>query len=181
MKVLAVLGSPRANGVSAAVTKRLLEGARDAGHEVIVYEIDKMKVNGCRGCGYCKSHNSDCCIPDDLKDYWKQLHEAGALVVSAPNYFSQVCGPMLTFMNRHYCLTGKDHASRLEPGKKLIGVFSQGAPAPYEAAENHYRWYLQCLSAGSMQVEEPLICSGAMLAQNGEELLQKAYEMGKSL
>ena len=106
MKVVAVLGSPKANGVSATVTKRLLEGARDAGHEVIVYEIDKMKVNGCRGCGYCKSHNADCCVPDDLKGYWEQLHEAGALVVSAPNYYSQVCGPMLTFMNRQRPISG---------------------------------------------------------------------------
>ena len=181
MKVVAVLGSPRHNGVSAMVVNRLLDGAKEAGHEVIVYEIDKMNVKGCRGCGYCKANNADCCIQDDLAGYWKNPHEAGALVIGAPNYFSQVCGPMITFMNRHYCLTSKEHTARLEAGKKLIGVFSQGMPKPYDAALANYRWYLECLSVRSMQVEEPVVCSAGMTAEEKEALLQKAFEMGKSL
>lgn len=181
MKAIAVLGSPRANGISAKVARRILDGAADSGHEVLVYEIDKMKVHGCRGCGYCKTHDADCCIRDDLEGYWENLHEAGALVVSAPNYFSQVCGPMLTFMNRHYCLTRKDHTSRLHDGMKLVGVFSQGMPKPYEAAEKNYRWYLECLSARSMQAAEPLICSAGMAPDEMQALLDKAYETGKNL
>ena len=181
MKVTAVLGSPRANSVSSAVARRLLQGAADAGHEVIVYEINKMNVKGCQGCGYCKNHNADCCIPDDMKNYWKDLHESGALVVTAPNYFSQVCGPMITFMNRHYCLTGKDHLPRMEPGKKLVGILSEGMPKPYEASEKNFRWFLECLSGRSMTVLEPLFASAGMKPEDLDALMEKAYETGKSL
>ncbi len=181
MKVIAVLGSPRTKGISAKVTNRILDGAVDAGHEVLVYEIDRIKVQGCCGCGYCKRKNSDCCIRDDLKGYWRNLHKAGALIVSAPNYFSQVCGPMLTFMNRHYCLTNKDHTSRLQNDVKLVGVFSQGMPKPYEAAEKNYRWYLECLSAQSMQIIDSLTCSAGMPPEEMQALLDKAYEIGKNL
>ena len=181
MKITAVLGSPRANSVSSAIARRLLQGAEEAGHEVTVYEIRKMNVKGCQGCGYCKNHNSDCCIADDLKGYWKDLHESEVLVIAAPNYFSQVCGPMITFMNRHYCLTGKDRTARLEPGKKLIGILSEGMPTPYEAAEKNFRWFLECLSARSMTVQEPLFASAGMKPEEWEALMEKAYQMGKSL
>ncbi|HHX45295.1 MAG TPA: flavodoxin family protein [Chloroflexi bacterium] len=96
MKVVAMLGSPRAQGVSSTVARRVLDGARAAGHEVVVYELNAMNVRGCQGCRFCKDHDVDCRLDDDLQPYWKDLHECGALVVSAPNYCSQVCGPMIT-------------------------------------------------------------------------------------
>jgi hypothetical protein len=74
----------------------LLRGAKDAGHEVVVYELNELDVKGCQGCRYCKDNDADCILEDGLKPYWKDLHECGALIVSAPNYCSQVCGPSAT-------------------------------------------------------------------------------------
>ena len=47
MKVVAVLGSPRANSNSSALARRVLEGAQAAGHEIVVYEINQMNIRGC--------------------------------------------------------------------------------------------------------------------------------------
>ncbi len=57
MKVVAVLGSPHPDGPSSTLAREVLRGALDAGHEVVVYELNKMNFKGCQGCGYCKAND----------------------------------------------------------------------------------------------------------------------------
>lgn len=125
MKIVAVLGSPKKDSVSSAIAKEVLRGAEEAGHDIVIYNINDMNIKGCQACGYCKKHHVDCILEDDLSQYWKDLHECGALILASPNYCAQVSGPMITFMNRHYCLMMSD-GPRIKPGIKLVGVFSQG-------------------------------------------------------
>ena len=80
MKVLAVLGSPHKNGPTTTITKELLRGAKEAGHEIVEYYVDDMLIKGCKACGYCKEHMVDCIIKDDMIPYWKDFHECGALI-----------------------------------------------------------------------------------------------------
>ena len=126
MKVLAVIGSPHFDGPGARLTMQAVRGAKDAGHEVTVYRVNEMDIRGCQGCNACKNASIDCVLKDDLAPYWKALHEADALIVSAPNYAANVCGPMITYMNRHYCLLDRDWRPRIHPGIRLIGIFTQG-------------------------------------------------------
>ena len=180
MKVIAVLGSPRENGFSSTLAREVLRGAADAGHQVVIYEINKMNVKGCQGCRYCKEHNVDCIVQDDLVPYWKDLHESGALVVSSPNYASQVCGPMITFMNRHYCLLDKDWQVRVHPGIKLVGVFSQGNGNP-ETYLTQYNWYLGDFQNRDMVLVDTLIHTSRQPLTTDNELMRRAYNIGKHL
>lgn len=180
MKVVAVFGSPRENGSSSILVKEVLRGAADAGHEVVTYEINKMNVSGCQGCGYCRKNSTDCRIDDDLKNYWKDLKECGALIVSSPNYYSQVAGPMITFMNRHYCLTDSEGKCRLPEGKKLVGVFSQGNSNP-DAYKDRYDWYLGTFLKRKMTLAGLLIHADENPISKDSDLMKQAYEIGKSL
>ena len=180
MKVVAVLGSPRENGFSSTLAREVLRGAVDAGHQVVTYEVNKMNVRGCQGCRYCKENNADCIVPDDLKPYWKDLHECGALVVSSPNYASQVCGPMITFMNRHYCLLDVDWKVRVHPGIKLVGVFSQGNRSP-DTYRAQYNWYLGDFQNRDMVLVDTLIHMGRQPLPPDGELMRRAYSVGQNL
>ena len=180
MKVVAVLGSPHESGPSSAIARRVLAGAEDAGHETVVYEIHKMTVRGCQGCRYCKEHNVDCIVEDDLKPYWKELHGAGALVVSAPNYASQVCGPMITYMNRHYCLLDAQWKVRIHSGIKLVGVFAQGN-RDADKYVKAYAWYLGDFQNRDMVLADTLIHCGGMSLDEDSELMKRAYEAGRAL
>lgn len=181
MKVIAVLGSPRKDSASSLLAERIMDGAREAGHEVVVYRINEMNVKGCQACRYCKENGVDCILEDDLKPYWKDLHECGALILAAPNYCGQVCGPMITFMNRHYCVMGLNGPT-LEPDKiKLIGVFAQGGPVEGHYADAAYDWYLNDFLARKMVMTEKFIIGrGSDLSEDGE-LMKSAYALGKSL
>lgn len=182
MKVIAVLGSPRRDSRSTALTRRILDGAEAAGHEVVVYDISQMDVQGCQGCRYCKHNGVDCILQDDLLPYWKDLHECGALIVSAPNYCSQVCGPMITYMNRHYCILDGQWQTRLTPGKiKLIGVFAQGGPESADGAYAAYDWYLHDFQARKMVLTDKFIIGGDSDLSPDGKLMQRAYAAGLSL
>ncbi|MDF1513125.1 MAG: flavodoxin family protein [Anaerolineae bacterium] len=180
MKVVAVLGSPREDGFSSTLVREVLRGATDAGHYVTIYQINKMDVKGCQACRYCKENNVDCIVQDDLKRYWKDLHESGALVVSSPNYASQVCGPMITFMNRHYCLLDKDWKVRVHSGIKLVGVFSQGKNNS-EAYLAQYNWYLGDFQNRDMVLVDTLIHTSRQPLTPECELMHRAYNIGRNL
>ncbi|MBR2223148.1 MAG: flavodoxin family protein [Christensenellaceae bacterium] len=183
MKVLAVLGSPHKNGPTTTITKELLRGAKEAGHEIVEYYVDDMLIKGCKACGYCKEHMVDCIIKDDMIPYWKDFHECGALIVSSPNYCAQITGPMLTFMNRHYCMLKmrpEGNIVRVHPGIKLVGIFSQGAQDPNRYIEN-YKWYLSDFENKDMLLQDILVHTSAMSYEPGSEIMLRAYELGKSL
>ena len=180
MKVVAVLGSPRKDSFSSTLAREVLRGAAKAGHEVVIYEINKMNVRGCQGCRTCKEHNVDCILQADLQPYWQDLHQWGALVVSAPNYASQVCGPMITYMNRHYCLLDKHWKVRVHAGIKLVGVFSQGNGNP-ETYAAQYDWYLGDFQNRDMVLVDTLVHTSRHPLTPDCELMRRAYNTGQNL
>lgn len=180
MKVVAVFGSPHPDGPSARIARAVLEGARAAGHEIVEYHLNDMHVRGCQACGCCKRDQVDCILQDDLRPYWQDLHECGALVLAAPNYCSQICGPMITFMNRHYCLITAAGV-RLHPGVRLVGVFSQGARERYDAAEQAYDWFLRDFCNRDMVLHAKLVHTGADPLDADSPLLRQARQAGLTL
>lgn len=180
MKVVAVFGSPHPDGPSARIVRAVLEGAKAAGHEIVEYHLNDMLVRGCQACGACKRDQVDCILQDDLHPYWQDLHECGALVLAAPNYCSQVCGPMITFMNRHYCLITATGV-RLHAGIRLVGVFSQGAAERYDAAEQAYDWFLRDFRNRDMILHAKLVHTGADPLDAASPLLQQARHAGLTL
>ncbi len=183
MKVVAVLGSPRSTGASSSIAREILRGAESVGHETVIYDLNQMNVKGCQACRYCKEHWTDCILKDDLKPYWEDLHTCGALILASPNYCSQVTGPMITFMNRHYCLMmmqdGKG-VPRISNPIKLIGVFSQGNRNE-QAYLPQYKWFLGDFEARTMQLTDILVHTGGMSYEPGSEIMQRAYLLGSQL
>ena len=180
MKLIAVLGSARQDSVSGKVAQRIIDGASEQGVETVIYHVNDMELKGCRGCGACRKNGTDCVIQDDMQQYYKDLHTCDVLLVASPNYYSQITGPMITFLNRHYCMSGADSQSRLEPGKKVIGVFSQGAPEEMKRYDSAYDWYLSCFQR-HMELAGKIVAGGNSDLSEGGKIMTEAYELGKSL
>ena len=180
MKIVAVLGSPRKQSASSKIVKAILKGAEENGHESIIYEASKININGCQACGVCRNNAVDCIQNDDLKSYWSDLHEADVLIVSSPNYHANVCGPMVSFLNRHYCLRTADKTLRLKPGKRIIGVFSQGNTDVY-GYESTYKWFLSRFTAYNMELADMIIHTEEMAVTENSDIMKRAYELGKKL
>jgi len=180
MNVICVLASPRDPSNSSALALRAAEGARENGHEVKIYRLNEMNVRGCQGCGYCKQNSADCKVKDDLSGYWKELHACGALILAAPNYAAYPCGPMITYMNRHYCLIDKNWKPRIKPGIKLIGVFAQGN-TDRNMYMPHYEWLLGDFQNRGMVLTDTIVHTRPDSLDVGSELMTRAYNAGKRL
>ncbi|MGN1480892.1 flavodoxin family protein [Porcipelethomonas sp.] len=177
-KLVAVLGSTRSGSVSEAAAEQFIKGAEDAGYEAVIFKVNEMNIKGCMGCGSCRKNGTDCIIQDDMQKYYKELHECSALLVTSPNYYANIAGPMITFMNRHYCMNNPDKTSRLQPGIKLAGIFAQGAPENYPDYPEKYDWYLSTFTGKGMELVGKQIIGGD---SSREDAMKKAYEMGRSL
>ena len=177
MLVLAVKGSPRANGKTSRFIDEFLRGAKEAGHETKVYNVGNMAIKGCQSCYACKERITDCVIEDELRDYFASLHQAGALIVGAPNYASGVCGQMVSFMNRHYCVIDEARNVHIPSGIKVVGVFAQGQKDREKYMEN-YRSFMSDFERRNMQLIDIIVTTSG---DNEEEFLTKAYEMGRNL
>lgn len=177
-KLVAVLGSTRPGSVSMKVALEFIKGAQEAGYEPVVFRANEMNIRGCEGCGSCRKNGTDCVINDDMQKYFREIHTCDALLVTAPNYYSQVAGPMITFMNRHYCLSNPDKSTRLEKSISFSAVYSQGAPESMPKYPPIYEWYSQTFISKGMDRHYIQIIGGD---SDIEAVCQKAYNAGKNL
>lgn len=178
MKIIAVKGSGRSTAVSSMLIDEFIRGAENARHEVKVYDVGSMKLFGCHGCEICRKNGCFCVRDDELKPYWEELKTAGALILGAPMYMGQPDGQMMSFMNRHYCLKNADRSLKFTDSKKLVTIYSQGAPQDYPkyipAQENYVNVF-----TGNGFVSEAVICAGG--DSDLDALKSKAYAIGKNI
>ena len=140
MQVLIINGSPRKNGVTAAVLHRIEENLRGAGIKVLFYNLREMKMSHCTGCNYCY-RTGHCYMEDDAELLSKRIEEADGIVLGSPTYASNVSGLMKDFIDRghfvieqllhkKYCIavaSGENYGSQdtLKVLKNLV-LFSGG-------------------------------------------------------
>jgi len=102
MKVIAINGSPRMEkGYTALILTSFIHGMMDAGSEVELFYVRRLKVKPCI-CGemYCWYKKvGECCIKDDMQLLYPQLKEADILVLATPVYIP-LPGEMQNFINR---------------------------------------------------------------------------------
>jgi len=102
MKVIAINGSPRMEkGYTALILNSFTHGMMDAGAEVELFYVRRLKVKPCT-CGemYCWYKKAgECCIKDDMQLLYPQLWEADILILATPVYIP-LPGEMQNFINR---------------------------------------------------------------------------------
>lgn len=128
MKIVAVLGSPRAKSNSTALTRKILQKAGELGAVTEEFILNKLEFKGCQGCETCKKKLDRCVLKDDLAPVLEAVKEADAVVMASPNYFGEVSAQFKAFFDRTYSYLNADFSSRVQPGKSSVFVFAQGQP-----------------------------------------------------
>jgi multimeric flavodoxin WrbA len=133
MKIVCLLGSPRANANSSAIAERFCSTAEKLGSQVQTFILNDLNYRGCQGCMACKIKLDQCVLEDDLTEVLEAVRETDILVLASPVYYGEVSSQMKSFIDRTYSYFVPDfHTNpkpcRLEPGKKLVFVLTQGHP-----------------------------------------------------
>ncbi len=182
MKIIGIDGSPRKNGNTEKLVKKVLAGAEEAGGKTEFLKLADLSINYCQGCGTCRS-TGECVIKDDMDRVVDSIQQSDVIVLGSPVYAWQVSGNTKVFMDRLCRLLTPKYESRLNGPKKIAFVYTQGNPdaelfkSYFDYQEKVYP-FLGFTLAGRIQATGTR-AKEDILAQ--EETLSKAHKLGRDL
>lgn len=134
MQILVLNGSPRPQGHTAEMAAAFAEAAIEAGHEVHLVEVCKLKISGCLGCDYCRGEGQGKCVQrDGMDEVYPLLESAEMLVLASPVYYHGFSGQMQCAINRIYAL---DKPKNLRCAALIL---SSGSANVYDGVIYEYR------------------------------------------
>ena len=182
MKVLGFVGSPREDGNTKIMVEEVLNGAREAGAETELFNLNQMDIAPCQACMHCKENEGECGTDDDMQTAYAQIREADAFVLGTPVYMWQMSAQAKLFTDRLYANFKTGFEDKY--GQKAVAlVFSQGNPDKNLFQE--YFYYTQNMFeflgynvVGLISSQDNSI-PGAV--ENKKEVLDQARELGMKL
>lgn len=100
MKILGISGSQRKEEES-GVYKLVKTVLANTGIEYDLISLRNKKINGCTACLGCVEDNI-CKLKDDMTEMRRQIVDADAYVIGAPNFFSTMNAVTHAFLERWY-------------------------------------------------------------------------------
>lgn len=101
--IIALNGSPRKSGNTAAMLQSALDGAASKGAETRLVHLRSLNYAGCASCFACKlktGKHGRCAIKDDLPPLFEELEKADAILFGSPIYYGDVTAETLALEHR---------------------------------------------------------------------------------
>ena len=107
-KIVILNGSPRLHGNTAGLIEAFVRGAKQAGHEIVRFDLQKMDIHPCLGClGGGKDPLSPCIQKDGMAEIYPQYETADVLVLASPMYYWSITAQLKTAFDRLFAVTEK--------------------------------------------------------------------------
>lgn len=136
-KIIILNGSPRPKGNTAALIAAFTEGATQAGHTVTTFLLDKMHINGCKGCyGGGKDPESPCVQKDDMDKIYPAYNEADVVVLASPLYFWTLSGQLRTAFDRLFA--AMENPAGYQSGAKSCALLMAAEGDEFDLALHYY-------------------------------------------
>ncbi|UCE96002.1 MAG: flavodoxin family protein [Candidatus Bathyarchaeota archaeon] len=151
MKVVAFNGSPRKNGNTAILIRRVLQILEEERIETELIQLAGEQIRGCNACRTCYSNrNKRCIIEDDnVNAYIQKMIEADGIILGSPVYFSMMTPEMKALIDRvGYVARANPDMLRLKVGVAVVAVRRAGGMSTFDAI-NHFFLISQMIVPGS--------------------------------
>ena len=172
MRITAVSGSPRVEGVTNSILLDILEKGAEKGHFGKVVVLNQFELHGCQACGYCRKEGDKCAVDDKLTKLIEELPDSDVVLIGSPVYMGNVTAQLKMFIDRLYCLKDASRKPRLKPKRALL-VFAQGATdkAYYKDMMSQVK---KTLDGYNLLVEDIIVATGPAYKDDPE--VQKKVE-----
>jgi len=186
--IVAVFGSPRRKGNTAALLNAAVAGARDAGASVEEIVLRDLKWSPCLEIYRC-AKDGECAIRDDFQNVRDRILAARGLMLATPIFFYAVSAQTKAFMDRFQSLWIKKYWIEKTPfGKRplprkglLIAAGATHGKRLFDGTLLTVRNFFDVLD---MELWKSLLYRGLDFegdAQKHPEYLAEARETGKTL
>ena len=177
MTYLALLGSPRKKGNSAALLASFLDGAASKGHSGRTLFLQEKRILPCTSCNSCKKDGKGtgkCVLKDDMTELYPLVAEAETIVHAFPVYWWSMPAQTKLFQDRLYAL---DYESF--NGKKLFLLLTYGGEDPNSGPRLIEDTFRDICDFLGMELAGCLgACSGITPVENNKAVLEKAFLLG---
>jgi multimeric flavodoxin WrbA len=182
MNILFLNGSPRKNGNTVKILRKIEEGISKE-HSVEWIDVVNLSIKPCFGCLRCRPNKECALTEDDAQITGRKINEADALIIGTPNYWGNMTGTLKNLFDRNVT-TFEDFSKGLKPrqkGKKAIIVATSAAPWPLNG-NGTVKSVKKVLQGGAYRITGIINYGGTALQREIPlKVLQKARRMGSSL
>jgi len=102
-KIVAIYGSPRRTGNTAALLKKAVEGARGYGAQIEEIVLRDLKISPCLEIYGC-TQSGECAIKDDFQKVRDKIMDSQGLMLASPVFFYSVSSHTKILMDRFQSL-----------------------------------------------------------------------------
>ncbi|MCX8065591.1 MAG: flavodoxin family protein [Candidatus Hydrogenedentes bacterium] len=162
MKVLSLLGSPRANGNTALVLRYLEQKLEEKGLEINRIHVGGLSIQGCKECFGCKRDDESlCCFDDDAIHVLRDILAADVILWASPTFCWGFPAQLKALMDRMYCLLkwkeGEEGYRSMLEGKLMALLVTAGGEEKDNAdilgkAYQQMVSFMKCRSVGIVYI-----------------------------
>lgn len=155
MKTLILNGSPRRNGDTVSLIRRLVGQLQG---EYRIVDACFARIAPCQDCRFCWTHDG-CAVQDEMTEVYEYAADCDCVVIASPIWFSQPTGRLLDVGSRFQSWFAAERFRRnppaVRPKKGAVMLVGGGTGSP-EAAYQTACVLLRLLRAKEIY---PLVCS----------------------
>ena len=183
--ILVVYGSPRLNGNSTFLSKKIIEGVKEVDNKTVIEEVflQTLNIKPCSACDFCRTSGTNTCvINDDMKDLYNKISMAKAIVLATPVYWFSYSAQLKIFIDRFYGLVLENN-NVLENKNIAIALSFAGEDVFDSGAINVIRSFQDCFAYTKSTIKGFVYGKAVQEGdfENNEELCNIAKQLGKKL
>lgn len=165
--LLAILGSPHTNGMTAAMLNYAIRKAEEMGYNVTKINLYEKNLSYCTGCRTCI--NTQICVQkDDIQEIVTCLQKCQTILLAAPVYWANVPAPVKNLFDRLLGTAMEETSAFPKPrlkGKKYILLTSCNTPYPFSWIFGQSRGAIRSMDeffkTAGMKPIGKIVCSGS--------------------
>ncbi len=175
--VVAVIGSPRRQGNTAALAGAALEELERGGCRCTTITLADLRIDACDGHRNC-GELAECPHDDDMPGVLEAVYGADGLILASPVYYENVSSQMKAFIDRN--ATRYYHEQLLTP--KAVGLIAVAGESGLDETLAALRRFVALSSAEKL----PTLDLGVYATEPGEaaadpKLMAEARELGRAM
>lgn len=139
MNVIAINGSPKAEGNTYLALKTVTDQLEKDGISTEIIHVGNKNIRGCIACGACaKNKNEKCIFDDEVNELIQKMKAADGIIIGSPVYYASIAGTMKCFLDRAFYVAGANGGLfRHKVGASVAVARRSGEVATFDHL-NHY-------------------------------------------